>query len=285
MTPAEVHRDLKLTTPLTEGPDVKAHQKQLNEIAKQHKKIIHYHLREDGELGKRTLHATVRAGYVMGLTESRLDEIAKKDLIAKPVQVSLRHPGGRSDAQKKRAEKRREELRKEMEERLPSGKVVMFDSVTVDEIPGEAKAVAGYTSGNFPTFPELVKRFPHALKLSIAVTASHDADCLDVEAGDAAPEEAPAWVRRQKSGGSPHVRKPVVYSSLSQMPGILAKLAGAGIGRDEVLLWTAHYTDSPHVCTPACGLGFATNADATQWTKTALGRNLDQSLCSGSFFK
>jgi hypothetical protein len=284
MAPEEVHRDLKLTTPLTEGPDVKAHQHQLNEIATEFKRIVRYHLLEDGKLGQHTLHATVKAGYIMGLTESRLDEIAKKHLIAKPVQDTLRRPGGRSKAQKKRAEKRREDLRKELDGRLPSGKVAMFDSVEVDQIPSDAKAVAGYTSGNFPTYPELVKRFPHVVKMSIAVTASHDADCLDVEVGDASPEQAPAWVRRQKLGGS-HVRKPVVYSSLSQMPGVLAALAGAGIARDEVLVWTAHYTDSAHVCTPACGFGFTTNADATQWTKNALGRNLDQSLCSRSFFK
>lgn len=118
MTSAEVHRDLKLTTPVTEGPDVKAHQHHLNEIAVEFKRIVHYHLAEDGELGQHTLHATVKAAYVMGLTESRLDEIAKRHLIAQPVQDTLRHPGGRSDAQKKRAEERREDLRKKLDQPL-----------------------------------------------------------------------------------------------------------------------------------------------------------------------
>lgn len=117
MTVAKVHRDLKLTTPLAEGPDIKALQQQLNKIANEFKRIVHYHLDEDGKLGKHTLHATVKAAYVMGLTDSRLDEIAKNHLVAQPLQRALRHPGGRSDAQKKRAEKRREALRKKLDKR------------------------------------------------------------------------------------------------------------------------------------------------------------------------
>jgi len=188
-----------------------------------------------------------------------------------------RQEAAREEARVSRLTKLIERLR----ERLSGRRIVMFDSVDVPEIPANAEAVAGYTSGLFPTFPVLQQQFQNAKRLSIAVTSSNDAECLDVEPGDAEPRDAPAWVRRQKERG---VRKPVVYASLSTMPTILSVLAQNGISRGEVRLWSAHYTHHAHICSPACGFGFQTRADATQWTDEAMGRNLDQSLCDGSFF-
>lgn len=155
----------------------------------------------------------------------------------------------------------------------------MYDSVTVDTVPAGAAAVAGYVGGHWPTYGPLARRFPHAHHLAIAVNAGENADCLDVEAGDARPDQAPDWVRRQLLRG---VRKPVLYASVSQMPAVLQHLAAAGINRGEVRLWTAHYTFHPHLCTPACG--YDVHADATQYTDRALGRNLDESLCADAFF-
>lgn len=156
---------------------------------------------------------------------------------------------------------------------------VMYDSTEVATIPGSAPAVAGYVGGHWPTFSELVGRWPHAHRLSIAVNAGEDAECLDVENGDATPAEAPAWVRRQLERG---VHKPVVYGSVSVIPQIEAALHAAGIDRSEYRVWAAHYTYVPHICGSHCGLTHA--ADATQWTDRALGRNLDESLCADSFF-
>lgn len=157
----------------------------------------------------------------------------------------------------------------------------MYDSVTLGEIPANAEAVAGYTSGHWPTFPDVVTRWPKAKHLSIAVNAEHDADCLDIEPGDATPDQAPAWVRRQVLRG---VKKPVVYSSVSQMPTVLSVLKASGIDRSQVRVWTAHYTFREHRCDKACGFGFNTTSDATQYTDKALGKNLDASLISDSFF-
>lgn len=157
----------------------------------------------------------------------------------------------------------------------------MYDSVTLGEIPADAEAVAGYTSGRWPTFSKLAILFPKAHRLSIAVSAEHDADCLDIENGDASPAQAPAWVRRQIARG---VKKPVVYSSVSQMGHVLSVLKASGIKRSKVRVWTAHYTSKPHLCGAECYRGFATVADATQYTNNALGRNLDASLVADSFF-
>ena len=39
--------------------------------------------------------------------------------------------------------------------------LTMFDSVTVDAIPADAPAVAGYVGGAFHNYPVLVARWPH----------------------------------------------------------------------------------------------------------------------------
>lgn len=159
--------------------------------------------------------------------------------------------------------------------------ITMYDSVTVSEIPSTASAVAGYVNGRYKTFPKLVKDFPHAHKLSIAVSSAADAECLDVEQGDATNDVAAAWVKRQEARG---VKRPVVYTSVSNAPSLLRVLDKAGVKRSDIRLWTAHYTFKSHLCNSKCWPGFTGKADATQWTDKALGRNLDASICSPGFF-
>ena len=159
--------------------------------------------------------------------------------------------------------------------------ILMYDTITLETMPAAPEAVAGYVGGHWPTYEPLVWKFPHAKHLSIAVNAGEDATCLDVERGDADPVQAPAWVKRQQARG---VVRPVVYCSVSTAATLLGGLASEGVGREAIRLWTAHYTDKPHLCTAACGGGFAGTADATQFTCRALGRNLDESVCSDAFF-
>lgn len=160
--------------------------------------------------------------------------------------------------------------------------VQMFDSTTVGEIPENPPAVAGYVGGFWPTYLRLLQMFPRAYHLSIAVNSGEDAECLDIERGDATPYDAPGWVRRQLARG---VRRPVLYSSVSSMSEVVGALESDGIPASEVRLWTAHYTGYSHLCSPQnCGYGLRVSSDATQWTDRALDRNLDESLCSDSFF-
>jgi hypothetical protein len=158
---------------------------------------------------------------------------------------------------------------------------IMYDSITLEDIPGDAPAVAGYVGGNWPTYLQLRKRFPHARRLSIAVNAGEPAECLDVEPGDATADQAAEWVRRQIGRG---VKRPVVYTSVSAAQDLVARLDAAGLVRKAYRLWTAHYTGHPHICGPQCGFGMRVHADATQYTDRALGRNLDESLCTTDFW-
>jgi hypothetical protein len=117
MAKEQVNRDLRLTTPLMEGPDVRALQEALNRIPDRFPRIVEFELAEDGLLGEQTLQATFKGAHAMGLIRRSLDDIEKKHLIGQPVQKLLRSPRTRSDAQKKRGEERREALRKRLDRR------------------------------------------------------------------------------------------------------------------------------------------------------------------------
>lgn len=159
--------------------------------------------------------------------------------------------------------------------------IQMYDTITIETVPPNPEAVAGYVGGHWPTYNALVQKFPHAHHLSIAVNAGEDAECLDIEAGDAVPAQGPAWVKRQLARG---VKRPVVYASVSSMQTVIDILESSGLHRGEFRVWTAHYTFTAHLCGPHCGFGFRDNADATQWTDRALGRNLDESQLVDNFF-
>ena len=158
--------------------------------------------------------------------------------------------------------------------------VVMYDSVDVSQFPPNPQAVAGYVGGHWPTYNELVAKFPNALHLSIAVQASQHARCLDVEPGDATPAQAPGWFQ----GHADHSQGlPVLYGSASAVNEINTAMQRAGISRDRYLIWSAHYTFHAHICSPqTCGYP---PADATQWTDKSGGKNLDESLCADYFFQ
>jgi len=163
----------------------------------------------------------------------------------------------------------------------PVGPIVMYDDVNVSLIPKTAQAVAGYVGGRWRTFPTLKKMFPTKPVLSIAVAADEDADCLDVENGDATNAQAVGWAKRQLANGRKSV---TIYSSVANWPALENVLVRAGVPRSRVKRFTAHYTGKPHLCTSRCWTGFTGTADATQFTDHANGVSLDASLCSPTFF-
>ena len=164
--------------------------------------------------------------------------------------------------------------------------VAMFDSVNVAEIPPSAKAVAGYVDGNWKTYPELVRSFPFAHKVSIAVFVKDDADCLDIESQDATNAQAAEWVKRQWARG---VKRPKLYTSVSNWKPLAADLQAAGIKHrpwgKSYRRWSAHYTLKAHRCGRSCGMPGLVRAGSTQWTNKALGRNLDESQAVRSLFR
>jgi LysM repeat protein len=161
----------------------------------------------------------------------------------------------------------------------------MLDSVTPANLPPGADAYLGYVDGRFANLAEIKTRFPHAHILSLAVFAQHDADGCDIENGDLDVTQVPAWVKRQLARGA---WRPVVYASASVMPGVLAHLHTAGIPRNQVRTWSAHYGEGKHICGPkSCAFLGVPDCDGTQWTDAAKGTGgseIDESVLLPGFF-
>lgn len=161
----------------------------------------------------------------------------------------------------------------------------MYDTAQNNQFPSGAQAYAGYVDGSVgdqPNYAYIVRTFPSAHHLSIALFPGDNADALDVEPGAAAPADVPAWYNRQRQRG---IGRPCVYASVSTMASdIMPVLSQAGIARSQVRLWSAHYGVGQHICGPATCKAISFEVDGTQWTNNALGRNLDESLLQGNFF-
>lgn len=148
-----------------------------------------------------------------------------------------------------------------------------YDSVTLSTIPSNAQVVAGYVGGMWPTYDAVVRDFPHAYHVSIAINASeltHDGkpvNCLDIEPGDAQIGQARAWDVAEIRLGEAH---PCDYTSLSSMGAL--RVATHGLA---VVYWVAAYDGNPAL------IGY----DAHQWTDHALGRNLDGDTFSDHFLQ
>lgn len=154
--------------------------------------------------------------------------------------------------------------------------LLMFDSITVDDIPASGgAAVAGYVGGTWPTFTPLVARFPHLPAVSIAVNASEDAQALDIERGNASPDQVAGWLDRMLAK-YPHMT-PILYTSASQVATV--KQAA---GERRHLIWSAHYGHGQHICSPTvCGYPAA---DATQFADSGpMGGHYDRTEMSPAF--
>jgi hypothetical protein len=118
----------------------------------------------------------------------------------------------------------------------------MYDSVDPFAIPAEAAMVAGYVDGTYRWPQSGWDRFPHAVKVRIAVHAStNDGLVLDREPGDATAAEAVDWVLMRRRAGV----DPWVYCSLSDWPACRNAFAARNVA--EPHWWVAAYpgpTDS-----------------------------------------
>jgi len=158
--------------------------------------------------------------------------------------------------------------------------IFMFDDANVALLP-DADAYAAYDDGFYNNLAQIRAAHPNADILSIAVNANDVADALDIEKGAATDAQLVAWYKKSLSAG---VTKPTVYAAVSNMDGALRTLANAGIPRTAVRVWTAHFTNESHLCGPTTCKECETSADATQFTQTADGRSLDESVCEANFF-
>jgi hypothetical protein len=159
----------------------------------------------------------------------------------------------------------------------------MVDSISVSGLPKSLHgigAVGGYMNGKWPTYAEFKKLFGKTKEvLGFSVFLANTGDCLDIETGDATPNEAPSYVKVRKAAG---LKKPAVYTFAGQGRAVINALLGAGYKREEFLYISAHWGRGPHICSPkACGYP---QADGTQWTDGGK-PNYDESILKDTFFE
>jgi hypothetical protein len=122
--------------------------------------------------------------------------------------------------------------------------------------------------GRWPSSAGIKARFPDLPHLSIAVFSKDDADCLDIEPGDATPDQAPAWLDRQYARG---MARPVIYCGSSSI--VAVRLA---VGARPFWWWSANWSRVPHI---------DPGADATQWNDQGPnGENVDQTSLSEELY-
>ena len=169
--------------------------------------------------------------------------------------------------------------------------ITMIDSIespptTGTPIPAaimQAPAVGAYIAGNsWPTYGPYAAARPDLVKsgrlVSITLTASARARCLDIESGGATDGQAPGWFRFRADTSN---GLPMLYSFASNVQAMINTMASAGISRDKYLIWSAHWTYTPHICAPnVCGYPAA---DGTQWTNK-VAQNCDGSLMGDHCF-
>lgn len=139
--------------------------------------------------------------------------------------------------------------------------LVMYDGITHDVplLPADGDIYAGYDDGSYNDVVAIATRFPSKPVVSIDVTGGNPAQALDVENGDATPAAIDPWLANLALTG-PVFDLPIIYMSVD-----VAKVNFPTAHPNGCLLWTAHYTNTLHICGPTtCGV-LPYSADMTQW--------------------
>jgi hypothetical protein len=158
--------------------------------------------------------------------------------------------------------------------------IFIYDDVNVDLIPADAEVVAAYAGGIYENLGQARQKFPKAIVISIAISASEEAEVLDIENGDATVDQAPGWVKWQHSRG---ISLPILYRSVNGIDELVSKMTAAGIPRNEYWIWSAHYGIGSHVCGPNTCKLTKYGCDATQFTDHAHNESLDESVTTPEF--
>lgn len=104
-----------------------------------------------------------------------------------------------------------------------------------------AQMIAGYLTGKYAWTAAEWALFPHAAHVTIATTASVNAgDVLDVETGDAKPQDTFGWIKMRRAAG---LYRPTIYCSRSVVPAVRQATGTFILGRDYDI-WDADWDGS-----------------------------------------
>jgi hypothetical protein len=114
---------------------------------------------------------------------------------------------------------------------------IMRDSTSAADIPADTPMVAGYVDGRYAWSAADWQRFPHAVRVGIAVHAwTNQGDVLDVEQGDATPAQAPGWVGARRAAGAV---RPTIYCNRGNVGAVADALHAAGVDPAHCAIWLA----------------------------------------------
>lgn len=112
----------------------------------------------------------------------------------------------------------------------------MYDSTNGFDIPVGAQMVAGYVDGRYRWTQSMWDNHPNAVHVRIAVFAdTNDGHVLDVEPGNATPEQSPGWVVMRRTGGT----EPSVYCNAATLPEVRRQFNAQGV--PEPHYWIADW--------------------------------------------
>lgn len=155
--------------------------------------------------------------------------------------------------------------------------VVMLDSISPFSVFNglSYRGLGGYPFGSFVSYWDYRSHFPVVVAVDVQAFdfGIHGAaiSCLDVEPGDAATSQVTGWLQHEVNVLG--FRRPCVYGSLSEWPGINAAIVAAHLSV-HVYRWDADWTGAAHLDS-----GF----DATQWNNSFAGRNIDPDAATLAF--
>lgn len=112
----------------------------------------------------------------------------------------------------------------------------MYDSITASDIPAGVPMVAGYIDGTFCWSAADWALHANAVQVRIATRADvNDGHVLDVESGDATPDQAPGWATMRRGAG----QDPTIYCGESSWAAVQDAFTAAGVGQPHY--WIAAY--------------------------------------------
>lgn len=118
----------------------------------------------------------------------------------------------------------------------------MYDAVNAENLPSTSALIGAYCNGLYTNMVQVMLRFPRAVVVKISVYATRDAGTvLDVENGNARPDEAPGWAAKRRLAGV----DPTVYCNISTWSAVQQAFAAQGVPQPHY--WIAHYDGDPTI--------------------------------------
>jgi len=139
------------------------------------------------------------------------------------------------------------------------------DSIQASKMTHGLDFYCYYGAGSFQNAAQVAQLFPDKRYVGISPFVTAGIDILDVEKGDSINADIPNHLRTNAK--APNLVLPGFYTSASNVAAANAVCAGNGIARNKYLVFSAHWTGTPHICAPSvCGYP---QADLTQYASNA----------------